>query len=238
MEKYLGPLYTFISYFWDFNTKNKSKNKDLWYFDFETTGLNPYHDKIIEYSFILEEGEDYDLTKKNVEKGENKLDEHYYINELVNPETKFERKISEITGILPEDVDNKKPINYHIDIIDEFINNKEDNTDTYLVAHNCDAFDKLFLINNFKNNKNINYQDWKYIDTLHLAKKLLPNQRSFSLKSLSKYFNIQSGSHRALSDTVCLRNLYHKLMEILSNEITTSKQYLLDNPNIVYDYIY
>jgi DNA polymerase-3 subunit alpha (Gram-positive type) len=232
MERYLGPFYYYFNYFWNYNRNNKPKNKDLWFFDFETTGLNPYHDKIIEYSFVLEEDCDYDLNNSE------EFADYYYINELVNPETKFEQKISEITGIAPEDVENKKPIRHHIKIIDEFINNKEDNTDTYLVAHNCDAFDKLFLLNNFKNNNNSNYKDWKYIDTLHLAKKLLPNQRSFSLKSLSKVFKIQSGSHRALSDTVCLRNLYHKLMVILSTKINFSKQYLLDNPNVVYDYIY
>lgn len=230
MELYLGPFYKYFDYFWKF--KNK-QTKELIYFDFETTGLNPYHDKIIEYCFILEEKCEYDL------KNPDSFNDNYYITEMVDPKTKFEKKISNITGIYPEDLEDKQPISVHIDIIDNFICDKNNNnTESYLVAHNCDCFDKLFLINNFKKYNNDSYIKWKFIDTLHLSKKLVPNLKSYSLKYLCEYFNLQSGNHRALSDTISLRNLYHELMRIISIKLDLSVNYLLDNPQIVHKYIY
>lgn len=231
MEFYLGPFYKYYTYFWE--NKNVNVKRELFYFDFETTGLNPYHSKIIEYSFILEENCDYDISQPE------KFEDNYYITNLVDPQTKYEKKITDITGIYPDDLEDKLPIQEHINIINEFImDDTYESTESYLVAHNCDAFDKLFLLNNFKNTENKKYKSWKYIDTLHLAKKLLPDQKSYSLKNLCNHFNIQPGNHRALSDTIALRNLYHHLMEILSQEVNLSVEYLLDNSHIVYDYIY
>ena len=31
------------------------KQSEIVYFDFETTGLNPYHEKITDYTFLLED---------------------------------------------------------------------------------------------------------------------------------------------------------------------------------------
>ena len=50
--------------FW--SNKNPEDLSDLIYFDFETTGLDPYHDKIIEYAFIQEEeDETYNTNYEN-----------------------------------------------------------------------------------------------------------------------------------------------------------------------------
>ena len=237
MERYLSPFTWIINYFFPRNTNLKKTINELIYFDFETTGLNPFHNKIIEYAFIQEESLDYEDPNEYIN--------NTFIKDLVNPNTKFEKKISDITGIYPDMLEKKKDITYHLPKIMNFINYDYPNTNIYLVAHNCDAFDKLFLITNikdFNNNKNeefhIKYKHIKYIDTLNLAKKLLPNTRSFSLTKLSDHFNITSGDHRAMADTICLRKLYHKLMEILSEKLDISKDTLLENPQIVYDYLY
>lgn len=230
LKKYLGPFYKYYNMVW----KNQTQRFETIYYDFETTGLNPYHNKIIEYSFILEEKCSYDLSDPD------SYEDNYYICSLVNPETKFEKKITDITGIRPEEVENEEPIDLHIDSIQQFIDeeNEDGCTTSYLVAHNNDAFDKLFLAENFKKCFNEEYKKWKFIDTLPLAKKLLPNLKRFSLQILCEHFNLQTGGHRAFSDTISLRNVYHKLLELLAVKLESSKEYLLDNPNLVYNYIY
>jgi len=234
MRAFLYPFTSLIDYFFP---KYTLESSDLIYFDFETTGLNPYHNKIIEYAFIQEElDEEYDTEPIN--------ESNTYITDLVNPKVKFDKKISEITGIHPDELINEETIYHHIKEIMNFINYDMKNKKIYLVAHNCDSFDKLFLINAIKkyNKKNpndsIEYKHLVYIDTLNMAKKLLPNLRSYSLKNLADYFNIKEGKHRALSDTVCLRNVYYKLVEILSEKININTKYIIANPSIVMEYLY
>jgi len=236
MNTFLWPFTYLINYFFP-TFKNINEFNDLIYFDFETSGLNPYHDKIIEYALIQEENEEYDIDDPK------SYSDNMYITKLVNPETKFEKKITEITGIHPDELEDEDNINMGIPNMMGFINYKMKTRDIYMVAHNCDGFDKLFLINNIKNYNDthevqIEYKHIKFIDSLNLCKKLLPDIKSYSLKNMSKHFNISSGTHRAMSDTIALRDLYHKLIEKLSEELSQDKEYLLYNPQVIYDYIY
>ena len=208
------------------------KLNEIIYYDFETTGLNPYHNKIIEYAFL-------------------EHDSNYYITELVNPECKFEKKITDITGIHPDDLEDETPIEAHITNIINFIT-PEDRPigfQTYLIAHNNDGFDKIFLnetINRINQNPSSKFPlprlkiDCQHIDTLLLAKKLLPELNSHSLKNLAIHFKIKAGTHRALDDTKCLREVYIKLLEVLSTKDRTygNSMTLIENPDIVYDYLY
>lgn len=229
MHSFLWPFTYFINYFFPQN-KNPEELNDLIYFDFETTGLNPYHDKIIEYAFIQEEpNESYDGDYKH----------NTYINDLINPKIKFDKKITDITGIHPEELENKDDIYSHLPNIMSFINYSMKTKEIYLVAHNCDSFDRLFLINAIKNySEQIDYKHIKFIDTLNLCKILLPNIKSYSLKNMTKHFNIIPGEHRAMSDTIALRELYHKLVKCLAEKINMNTDYILQSPSIVYDYIY
>ena len=114
----------------------------------------------------------------------------------------------------------------------------------YLVAHNCDSFDKLFLFEAIKKynksdkHKHIEYKHINFIDSLNLCKKLLPDIKSYSLKNITKHFNINPGTHRAMSDTIALRELYHHLITQLSTELGYDTNYVLNTPSIVYDYLY
>ena len=56
---------------------------------FETTGLNPYKDKIIEYSFILENDEDYDPNDEESFKDNT-------ISQALLIQCKFEKKIMKL----------------------------------------------------------------------------------------------------------------------------------------------
>jgi DNA polymerase-3 subunit alpha (Gram-positive type) len=189
----------------------------IFVYDFETTGLNPFHDKIIDFCF-------YDLlTGKKVEG-------------LVNPEREISSKITEITGITNEQLSVAEPIELHIQKLRDFFNTEET---IYFVAHNGDSFDKHFLNELHKNftlfkDKNNVY----HIDTIPLSKKYIPDQYSFKLVSLCKRFGIQPGGHRAYTDTNALQKLYKHLLRIIETKSDYSYDYLLNNPNVVYDLIY
>lgn len=195
-------------------------------FDLETTGLNPYHEKIIDYAFI------------------NFNDKNQSIESLVNPETKFEKKITDITGIHPDQLIGKPTINQCLQHIYEFIN-----FDTkhllhktlpirYLIAHNCNGFDRTFLLKEFYYNIE-SYplvKNWKFIDTLPFAKLLLPQLKSHSLKSLADHYSIKPGTHRAMSDTDTLCDVFDKLIDEYCAEKQISKSTILDNPQMIIDY--
>ena len=239
MYTFLWPFTYLIKYFFPDN-KNPEDINDLIYFDFETTGLNPYHDKIIEYAFIQEEDESYENFDIN---DPDLYSNNEYITNLVNPETKFEKKITEITGIHPDELEHENTIDIELPKMMKFINYDMKSRDVYLVAHNCDGFDKIFLLTQLKkynstHKTQIEFKHIKFIDSLNLCKKLLPDIKSYSLKNMAKHFEIKSGTHRALSDTIALRELYIHLIELLGEELYIDKDYLLHTPNIVYDYIY
>ena len=149
---------------------------------------------------------------------------------------KFDKKITNITGIHPNMLDNKKHFINHIDNIIEFI--EESDTITYLIAHNNDGFDKHYLRTQFKLQKYDNYKQYKFIDTLILARILLPELYSHSMKTLCQHFDISLEGHRAKNDTVALKNVYHKLLQILSVKLDIGFDDLLNKPSIVYQFIY
>ena len=247
------PLYNFILKLFGYKPNNK---EETIYFDLETTGLNPYHNKIIEYAFVCEEHKSNNDNNTNINETNyknssenNDDDDEYnndnYITSLVNPETKFDRKITNITNIHPDQLEDKPTIDKCLLDITQFINYESDkySKTSYLVAHNCDSFDKVFLKNAIKyfevtTNTELDTQNWKYIDTVLFAKKLYPNLFSYSLKNLSTLFKIKEGDHRALNDAKCLQKVYHNLLLKLTNKIDKTYDSLIENPSIVYDYIY
>jgi DNA polymerase III alpha subunit (gram-positive type) len=197
------------------------------FFDFETTGLNPYHSKIIEYCFIVNN------------------DENSGISDIVDPEEKIDKIITDITGIHPDMFEGKLPINEHIHIIYNFINGTYKNSvfsneRKYLVAHNCHGFDKIFLeraLFDYKqNNANATTSNFIYVDSLLLARKLLPQLRSHSMASLAKHYKISEGGHRAKTDVLCLKKVYQNLLVDLSNELKLPVQYFNQYPQVVVDY--
>lgn len=199
------------------------------YFDFETTGLNPYHNKIIEYCFMIQD------------------DDETEISDIVDPEEKIEKKITDITGIHPDMFEGKENIDQHIQKIYNFINGTDKNSifnvkRKFLVAHNAIGFDSIFLekaLNNLKKtNKNVCTSNFVYVDSLLLARKLLPDLKSHSLASLAKHYNVSLGTHRASSDVVCLKNVYNNMIQDLSKANEMSCSYYFEYPEEVIKYIY
>ena len=147
-------------------------------FDFETTGLDPNNDRIIELAAIrFEHGEIVDRFVT-----------------LINPEIEIPSLITDITGISNEMV-RKSP--KEDSIVDDFLNF----LDKYpLVAHNI-YFDEQFLSqicsrHNKKENSFVKY------DTLQLARSLLFEQPVFNLSALSDFYGLSAeDAHRAENDT-------------------------------------
>ena len=191
-------------------TRNQlKKHKGIRYiiYDFETSGLNPYNDDIIEIGAIDNYGNTF--------------------NVLLNTKKKLSNKITELTGITNEllekegldPIDGTKLFHDYIYMFDINFNNK-----LYLIAHNNDAFDKLFLKFTFGKYgfDLVDLSLINFIDSYRMAQLLLPELNYFSLKSLSKYFNIGlEQDHRALSDCVMLKNLFNVLLTIFKQKYGT-----------------
>ena len=99
----------------------------IWY-DFETTGFNPYSCQIIEIGAIDNYG--------------NKLEV------LLKSNKALSERITEVTGITNELLrENGVEQAEGLSKLRDFINLYNDNfkNNTYLIAHNNDAFDHLFL---------------------------------------------------------------------------------------------
>lgn len=155
--------------------------------DFETTGLSPLENKIVEIGAIkIENGKIIDTFET-----------------LVNPQVPIPPFISNKINITDNMVKDKPKLE---DIFNNFILFLEDYP---LVIHNA-KFDMSFLIQNAKN-FNINIKN-KAFDTVSGAKKLFPELKKYNLAFLCKHFNISNpNAHRAMSDVMATHFLYEIL---------------------------
>lgn len=200
------------------NNENQNQQRIIFY-DFETTGLNPFQDDIIEFAF---------KNNETVLKG------------LVNTtRLPLSKEVVNITNITDDIVKDAPDIMYYKDSILNLLSPSNPNEKIFLVAHNNNRFDRFFLQRILRqfgtNTKDLNIY---FIDTMDIAKCSMPYMRSISLKTLCKYFSIQEGTHRAMSDVIALESVYHQLIIKLANETKTKPTQLLDNPKLVYSVLY
>lgn len=164
--------------------------KDYVALDVETTGLNPAEDKIIEIGMV--------------KVADGVIVEKY--STLINPQTFLSERITSLTGITQEMLTDKPVMADVIADIMNFIG------ELPILGHNV-IFDFGFIKKAAVNNK------YKFersgIDTLKLARRLLPEVPHKNLEYLCEYFGIDAGnSHRALDDAISAIRLYEKLHEI------------------------
>ncbi len=159
-------------------------------FDFETTGLDPNSDRIIEIAAIrYDDGEPVDE----------------FIT-LVNPGREISAFITEITSIsnaMVADAPREE------DILDEF----HEFLGAYpLIAHNI-SFDIAFL-NALRSRYEKDIVDHDLYDTLGLARCLMWDMPAFNLGTTAEIFGLDSaGSHRAGKDAENCGLLFPKLIE-------------------------
>ena len=182
--------------------------------DFETSGLNPYHDDIIEIGAKVMGSDNYYAT-------------------LVKPKSNqyISKKITEITGITNRTLRNegKEWVTAYSDFYNWLLDQLKKDHENIIVSHNGTTFDFLFLkrmILDLKqkgdNVSGIDEYTIIYADTLLLSRRLLPNRSYYNQGSLCKTFNIPIDvSHRAMGDVMCLEQLYEKLINVLKRDYDT-----------------
>ena len=208
---------------------------NIFFIDFETTGLNPYHDEIIEFAIKQRDTDDF-------------------ISNVVRPnKTKvIPPRITEITNITNDMVFSNLSITSMnaCELIFTFLKeNYSGEGFIYLIAHNGIPFDFVILktlIKTYANNidndvKNIDlfniYPKIRFIDSLDVSRKLVKNLNSYSQKNLCRVFNIvQENAHRAYGDVDDLNKVYNAVIKYGINSLSLDID--LNNIKVLYDYMY
>lgn len=157
-------------------------------FDIETTGLDSSYDEIIEIGAIRIEN--------------NKVVSQF--QSLVKPDRQVNDYITELTGITNDMLIDAPKIEEVLPQFMEFVGNE------ILIGHNVN-FDINFIYDNlYRNNYKVLTND--FIDTMRLARKLLPELSHHRLRDIAEYFNVDfSNNHRSLRDCEITLSIYEKL---------------------------
>ena len=159
-------------------------------FDLETFGLNSHKNEIIEIGAIKLKGTRIVDT----------------FSSFVNPNKIIPKKISELTHITQDMVDNAPTIE---DVLPKFL---EFTKDAVMVAHNS-AFDMGFIRRDAKKYMGINYKP-PIIDTLQMARDLYPDLKGYNLDRLNKTFKLSlENHHRAIDDAQSTAKLFIMFLE-------------------------
>ena len=183
------------------NSKGQSLNSTFVVFDIETTGFSPLKNKIIEIGAVKIQ--------------ENKIVDRF--STFVNPQIPIPFEIEKLTGIDDSMVVGKPEIQ---EVLPQFV---EFCKDSVLVAHNA-GFDMSFILHNCKE-LDIDFNP-TYLDTVGLARVLLPKLGRFKLDTVAKELGITlENHHRAVDDAEATAHIFIKLNEKLeANEIFTLDQ--------------
>ena len=175
-------------------------------FDFETTGLDSYRDRIIEIGGL------------RIENGQSVKE----FSTLIDPNIPLPETAAAITGITQEMLTGQPTIEEKLPEFLEFIKG------AILVAHNAE-FDMAFLRNNCER-QGIQLE-WPSFCTLKLARHLLPDLESKSLDALAEYYNLTFESrHRSIGDCKVTSSV---LQSFLTNEGKHLERWGDFNPFIV-----
>lgn len=156
--------------------------------DLETTGLDPRYDDIIEFAALRVKGNEI-------------TDRYQTFVRPVNPIPDF---ITELTGITNDMVADAPSVGGALPGIMDFIG------DDLVIAHNA-HFDVNFLYDAAENFGSNHFSN-SFIDTLRIARKLLPEQRHHRLSDLLAPLGVTAGDeHRALADCLTLFDCYNAM---------------------------
>ncbi len=163
-------------------------------FDLETTGRSQADDAIIEIGAVrIENG---NITAR--------------FSEFVNPKRNIPARITELTHITDDMVEDA---DFITGILPRFL---EFSKDAVLVAHNA-SFDVGFIKENCRR-LGIS-REFSYLDTMGLARLLLPKLSRFKLDTVAKALNVSlENHHRAVEDAEATAEIFLKLMPMLSDK--------------------
>ena len=175
------------------NAAGQSLDDKYVVFDIETTGFSPEKNKIIEIGAVKVIG------------GE--IVDRY--STFINPEVPIPFRIEELTSIRDDMVITSPTVDVILPQFMEFCK------DCIMVAHNAD-FDMSFIKRNcallgMECNPTI-------VDTVALARVLLPQLNRFKLDTVAKALNISlDHHHRAVDDAACTAEIFVKFIEKLKD---------------------
>lgn len=163
-------------------------------FDLETTGFSPINNRIIEIGAVKVSG--------------GKITERF--STFVNPQVPIPFKIEELTGIKDDMVLSAPAIE---EVLPEFL---EFCRGGVMVAHNA-GFDMSFISKNCER-QNLPCE-YTVIDTVALARVLLPQLNRFKLDTVAKALKISlENHHRAVDDAACTAEIFVKFAAMLKEQ--------------------
>jgi DNA polymerase III subunit epsilon len=176
------------------------------YYDTETTGVKPGKDRIIEIAAFDPAGNRTFCT-------------------FTNPECPIPAESTAITHITDEMVKDAPLIKEALSAFADFC------TGEYvLIAHNNDAFDKLFLEAEFER-AGLVIPQWTYIDSLKWSRKYRSDLPRHSLQFLRETYGIEANqAHRALEDVFVLHKVFSQMVDDL--EMKTILSLMKQTPQV------
>lgn len=158
--------------------------------DIETTGLSPRTDEIIEIGAIKVK--------------ENKIIDTY--NTLIKIDRNLNPFITKLTGITDKMLETGKETDKALEEFVNFTGNE------IIMGHNVN-FDINFIYD-----KCLSYLDYylsnDFVDTMRIAKHILPDIQNYKLGTLANYFGVDYRSaHRGLKDVEITYEVYNKLKD-------------------------
>ena len=173
------------------NSEGQSMDGKFVVFDIETTGFSPLTCEIIEIGAV------------RVEKGV--ITDRF--STFVNPKVPIPYRIEQLTSINDSMVMDAPDIQT---ILPKFLEFCEG---AVMVAHNAD-FDMSFIIENCK--RQGLPQEYTYVDTVGMARFLLPALNRFKLDTVAKAVGVSlDHHHRAVDDAACTAEIFVRFVEML-----------------------
>lgn len=159
------------------------------YYDTETTGTRPGKDRVIELAA-------FDPVQNKT------------FCTLINPQCPIPEESSTICHIT-DDMVKEAPI--FGDVVEKWVQFCEG--DTVLIAHNNDAFDQLFLVDEFQR-VGRKIPAWRFVDSLKWARKYRNDLPRHNLQFLREVYKIESNqAHRALDDVIVLQQVFSRMID-------------------------
>ncbi|PFM64485.1 DNA polymerase III subunit epsilon [Bacillus cereus] len=184
---------------------NVSLPLDYVVIDFETTGFNPYNDKIIQVAAV-------------------KYRNHELIDQFVsyvNPERPIPSRITSLTGITNYRVSDAPTIEEVLPLFLAFLDTN------IIVAHNA-SFDMRFLKSNV-NMLGLPEPKNNVIDTVFLAKKYMKQAPNHKLETLKRMLGIRLSSHNAFDDCITCAAVYQRCALVEEEGKRKAKKEVLDD---------
>ena len=173
------------------NGKGQKMNGSFVVFDIETTGFSPLTCRIIEIGAVRVEG--------------GQIVDRF--STFVNPQVPIPFRIEQLTSINDAMVMDAPVIE---EVLPKFLDFCEG---AVMVAHNAD-FDMSFIMENCSR-QGIPH-DFTYVDTVGMARFLLPALNRFKLDTVAKAVGVSlQNHHRAVDDAACTAEIFVKFVEML-----------------------